>query len=192
MYYWWIHVLNIPLLLPTHHKCGLVSAISTWCLLIRCHLPITVQNLPRNVRYKPENIILVGVIMPGPKEASLNINPYLSPLVLALQQAWNEGFTGWPAYGLFWENWVLHSGTLHWQNAFVVAPFKFISICKQFLVLYVATLQNIIVHRSGQDHMATIHSWVMISLQAHMILQVLAGITRGFHLMSLYQWWLTH
>ena len=91
--------------------------------------------------------------MPGPKEASLNINPYLSPLVLELQQAWNEGFTGWPAsYGLFWENWVLHSGTLHRQNAFVVAPFKFISICKQFLVLYVATLQNIIVHWSGQDH----------------------------------------
>ena len=53
---------------------------------------LTVQNLPRNVRYKPENIILVGV-MPGPKKASLNINPYLSPLVLELQQAWNEGFT---------------------------------------------------------------------------------------------------
>lgn len=47
---------------------------------------------------------------------------------------------------------MLHSGTLHRQNVFVVAPFKFISICKQFLVLYVAILQNIIVHRSGQDH----------------------------------------
>ena len=53
---------------------------------------LTVHNLPRNVRYEPENIILVGV-MPGPKKASLNINPYLSPLVLELQQAWNEGFT---------------------------------------------------------------------------------------------------
>ena len=36
---------------------------------------LTIQNLPRNLRYKPENILLVG-IMPGPKEASCNINSY--------------------------------------------------------------------------------------------------------------------
>lgn len=53
---------------------------------------MTVQNLPRNIRHKPENVILVG-IMPGPKEASHNINSYLGPLVLELQQAWTEGFT---------------------------------------------------------------------------------------------------
>ena len=51
---------------------------------------LTIQNLPRNIRYKPENIILVG-IMPGPKEASCNINPYLGPLVLDLQEAWDSG-----------------------------------------------------------------------------------------------------
>ena len=52
----------------------------------------TLQNLPRSIRYKPENVILVG-IMPGPKEASHNINSYLGPLVQELEQAWNEGFT---------------------------------------------------------------------------------------------------
>ena len=52
---------------------------------------LTLQNLPRSLRYKSENIILVGV-MPGPKESSLNINSYLSPLVLELQQAWSDGF----------------------------------------------------------------------------------------------------
>ena len=53
---------------------------------------LTIQNLPRNIRYLPEYTILVGV-MPGPKEASHSINSYLGPLVLELQQAWNEGFT---------------------------------------------------------------------------------------------------
>ena len=52
---------------------------------------ITIQNLPRSIRYKPENVILVG-LMPGPREASHNINSYLGPLVLELQQAWKEGF----------------------------------------------------------------------------------------------------
>lgn len=52
---------------------------------------LTIQNLPRRIRYKPENIILVG-IMPGPTEASCNTNSYLGPLVLELQQAWNTGF----------------------------------------------------------------------------------------------------
>lgn len=48
----------------------------------------SVLNLPRNVRYKRENIILAGVI-PGPSEPSLNINSYLSPLVLELLQLWD-------------------------------------------------------------------------------------------------------
>ena len=52
---------------------------------------LTVQNLPHNVRYKPENIILVW-IMPGPPESSLTINSCLSPLVLELQEAWTTGF----------------------------------------------------------------------------------------------------
>lgn len=45
------------------------------------------QNLPRNERYKQENVILVGV-MPGPHESSLSINSYLSPLVEELSQFW--------------------------------------------------------------------------------------------------------
>lgn len=52
---------------------------------------LTVQNLPRDLRYKPENIIMVGVI-PGPSEPSLTINSYLTPLVLELKEAWETGF----------------------------------------------------------------------------------------------------
>lgn len=33
---------------------------------------LTVMNLPHKIRYKQENVILVGLI-PGPKEPSLNI-----------------------------------------------------------------------------------------------------------------------
>ena len=53
---------------------------------------LTIQNLPRSLRYKPENILLVG-IMPGPKEASSNINSYLGPLVQELEEAWKNGFS---------------------------------------------------------------------------------------------------
>ena len=52
---------------------------------------LTLQNLPRHERYKPQNIILVGVI-PGPKEPKKTINSYLTPLVLELQEAWRIGF----------------------------------------------------------------------------------------------------
>ena len=48
------------------------------------------MNLPRCERFKPENIIFVGVI-PGPSEPKLNINTYLSPLVDKLLILWNEG-----------------------------------------------------------------------------------------------------
>ena len=41
---------------------------------------LVLMNLPRNERFKTENVILVGVI-PGPSEPKLNVNPYLSPLV---------------------------------------------------------------------------------------------------------------
>lgn len=53
---------------------------------------LTVQNLPRDERYKPENIILVGII-PGPSEPKLSINSYLTPLVIELKEAWEKGFT---------------------------------------------------------------------------------------------------
>ena len=41
---------------------------------------LVLLNLPRAVRYKRENIILVGII-PGPSEPHLTMNSYLSPLV---------------------------------------------------------------------------------------------------------------
>ncbi|KAL1925866.1 hypothetical protein VTP01DRAFT_7277 [Rhizomucor pusillus] len=47
---------------------------------------LTINNLPRSERYKPENVILVG-IMPGPKEPSRQqINHYLRPLVDELEK----------------------------------------------------------------------------------------------------------
>ena len=45
-------------------------------------------NLPRSIRYKRENVLLVGII-PGPNEPSQNINSYLSPLVFDLLDLWN-------------------------------------------------------------------------------------------------------
>ena len=51
---------------------------------------LTIQNLPRNERYKTENIILVGVI-PGPTEPEKTINSYLKPLIYELNHAWLHG-----------------------------------------------------------------------------------------------------
>ena len=51
---------------------------------------LTIQNLPRHLRYKEENVMLVGII-PGPREPSLTINSYLSPLVDELKLAWEKG-----------------------------------------------------------------------------------------------------
>ena len=41
---------------------------------------MVIMNLPRNVRFKRENVLLIG-ILPGPKEPSKDINAYLDPLV---------------------------------------------------------------------------------------------------------------
>lgn len=49
---------------------------------------LTVLNFPRQIRYKRENAILIGII-PGPHEPKLNINSYLRPLVYELLQFWN-------------------------------------------------------------------------------------------------------
>ena len=51
---------------------------------------LVVLNLPREDRYKMENVVLVGII-PGPKEPKLTLNSYLAPLVLELGEAYN----GW-------------------------------------------------------------------------------------------------
>jgi len=51
-------------------------------------LYMVIFNLPREVRYKRENVILIGLI-PGPKEPPLTINSYLTPLVSKLLKLWN-------------------------------------------------------------------------------------------------------
>ena len=51
---------------------------------------LTTQNLPRALRNRPENILLVGLI-PGPSEPKLTINSYLGPLLLELKEAWAKG-----------------------------------------------------------------------------------------------------
>uniref|UniRef100_A0A1A7YTN3 Transposase domain-containing protein n=1 Tax=Iconisemion striatum TaxID=60296 RepID=A0A1A7YTN3_9TELE len=49
---------------------------------------LVILNLPREERFKEENMILVGLI-PGPKEPSLNINVFLDLLVDELQELWH-------------------------------------------------------------------------------------------------------
>ena len=46
---------------------------------------LVILNLPRLLHFKPENIVIVGII-PGPKEPDLNINSYLKPLVKELNR----------------------------------------------------------------------------------------------------------
>lgn len=48
---------------------------------------LAVLNLPREMRYKRENIV-VGII-PGPSEPPTTINSYLQPLVTELLKLWN-------------------------------------------------------------------------------------------------------
>lgn len=49
---------------------------------------LVILNLPRSIRYKRENIILVGII-PGPSEPPLTINTYLAPMVSDLLRLWS-------------------------------------------------------------------------------------------------------
>ena len=50
---------------------------------------LVIQNLPRTVRFKPENIIIVATI-PGPKEPSCDdLNPYLGCMVNDLLKLWD-------------------------------------------------------------------------------------------------------
>ena len=77
----WLLTLNVDWFEPFERGVYSVGAIY-----------MCIQNLPRDVRYRSENIILVG-IMPGPKEAKKTINSFLTPLVFELQEAWNHGFS---------------------------------------------------------------------------------------------------
>ena len=51
---------------------------------------LIIQNLPREHRFKEENIMLVGVI-PGPQEPSLSVDSYILPLVEELKRSFSEG-----------------------------------------------------------------------------------------------------
>lgn len=44
---------------------------------------LTIMNLPRQLRFRQENVMLIGLI-PGPKEPKRDINPFLVPLVKEL------------------------------------------------------------------------------------------------------------
>ena len=45
-------------------------------------------NLPRDVRFKPENVLILG-ILPGPNEVKLHkVNHYLSPIIMELESLW--------------------------------------------------------------------------------------------------------
>ena len=48
---------------------------------------LAVLNLPRELRFRKENILIVGII-PGPSEPRMTINSYLKPLVDDFQQLW--------------------------------------------------------------------------------------------------------
>ena len=73
-------MLNIDWFQPYKHTTSSVGAIY-----------LTIMNLPRAVRFKRENVILVALI-PGPSEPSHDINTLLDPLVDELSQLW-EGVT---------------------------------------------------------------------------------------------------
>ena len=45
------------------------------------------MNLPRSMRFKRENIILLG-ILPGPSEPKHDVNPYIEPLIDELCEMW--------------------------------------------------------------------------------------------------------
>ena len=46
---------------------------------------ISVMNLPRTLRFRQENFLLIG-LTPGPKEPKIDINAFLGPLVQELQK----------------------------------------------------------------------------------------------------------
>lgn len=72
--------LNVDWFQPFKHTVFSVGAIY-----------VSILNLPRHLRYKVENTILVGVI-PGPHEPSLHTNSFLAPFVSELLQLW-DGIT---------------------------------------------------------------------------------------------------
>ena len=56
-------------------------------------LYLTILNLPRSIRFKPENVLITG-ILPGPSEPKQHgMNCYLRPLVKELNSLWSDGIS---------------------------------------------------------------------------------------------------
>ena len=55
-------------------------------------LYLTILNLPRKLRFRKENIIVIGLI-PGPLEPKKHLNGFLNPLVAELQVLFSPGVT---------------------------------------------------------------------------------------------------
>lgn len=51
---------------------------------------LTLMNLPRDVRFKEENILLVGII-PAFEHEPPSLNTFMEPLVRELQEFWDPG-----------------------------------------------------------------------------------------------------
>ena len=72
-------MLNIDWFRPYKHTPYSVGAIY-----------IVITNLSRSMRFKKENLILVGIV-PGPGEPPIHMNTYLDPLVEELKVLWEDG-----------------------------------------------------------------------------------------------------
>ena len=70
-------ILNIDWFQPYVHTVASVGVVY-----------LAFMNLPRYLRYKRQNIILLGII-PGPNEPSHDINSFLKPLVSELERFWD-------------------------------------------------------------------------------------------------------
>ena len=70
-------MLNIDWLQPTLHGSKSI-----------CVIYMVVMNLPKKECFKPENLIVVGII-PGPKDPKHYINSFLQPLVDDLIDLWD-------------------------------------------------------------------------------------------------------
>ena len=69
-------MMNIDWFRPFKHRTYLIGVVY-----------LAIMNLPRAIRYKRENILIIG-LLPGPSEPPLTINTYLSPLVSELLTLW--------------------------------------------------------------------------------------------------------
>lgn len=75
-------MLNCDWFQPFEHSCYSVGV-----------LYLVILNLPWSIRFKPENIIITGII-PGPKETNQKeMNSYLRLLAKELNSLWTDGFS---------------------------------------------------------------------------------------------------